>query len=211
MEVITMITQWSKQTLVLILLILSPSLCLALLITVEPDDYAPGTDLSNISSYVTIRSNYFGEINPIKAEVPSSFPAPTGNLTFSGLHGYFSEDKSYGFELIFHQAVSAVQLLAQSVTDYGVEWAVFDNNDNLLKFDSAGPQANDPLGTPYLVDMQLDNIWSIVIGGSDGIVDTRFDHLIFETVDVDEPSMPWLLCLVLTGLFGLQRKKLSSV
>jgi hypothetical protein len=206
----------------MLLFTLTPLAANALVITLEPDDYAPGTDLSTVSPYVTLQSitpTYPGvEINSIHADDDGAlgdpdYVAPTGNLTF-GNHGFFvfgTEPDVGGFSMSFHQAVNSVSLLANSEYPPGLLaiWAAFDQAGNIIGTGSAGNGV--PLGETFGIDIVLDGIWSVVVGGDDSMAAINFDHLVFEFDDPIDVPAPGTLILLLSGLLvmALRNKSVS--
>lgn len=192
----------------------------AALITIEPDDYAPGTNLTNISPYVTLNvvtptfpGSYIGDIyaDDDGALGDPSYVAPTGELTF-GNHAFFvfGEAPDYGgFSMTFHQAVSNVSLLANNEYPPGLValWAAFDYEGNIIGMGSAGNDAS--LGEIFEVSINMTNVWKVIVGGDASTSAINFDHLTFEIDDLVSVPGPAPLLLLLTGLMGLVvRKKL---
>ena len=144
---------------ILLLCALAP-LANAILITIEPDDYAAGTNLTNISPYVTLNvvspgfpgsdvGSIFADDNGALGD--PDYVAPTGNLTF-GNHAFFvfGEGPDYGgFKMTFNQAVSNVSLLANNEYPPGLSaiWAAFDYDGNIIGLSGAGQ--NVPLGETF--------------------------------------------------------------
>lgn len=185
----------------------------AAVITIEPDDYPAGTDLSNISPYVTLQSRSYvvsGDtvVSPVYAGLPLydglEYPAPTGDLTF----GNYSWEPvgSSGFGMAFHQEVNHVSLLAVSAYPrLGVQWGAFGFDGQLM---ATGLTAGGGYGETFLVDISLDGIWALVVGGHTGINAIDFDRLTFDVADsvtVPEPGMLPLFAGSLL-LLGLRRR-----
>lgn len=194
-------------------LALAPLIANATAITIEPDDYALGADLSYASPYVTLQSVYGGS-GPIQATQPQWDFASTGSLNF-GSHAFINLggdggiDDYEGFGMFFNQEVSHVSLLGLNwgySPGLGAEWTAFDQAGNSIAY---GATAGSSIGETFLVDIQLDGIWSIIIGGGDGIGAVEFDHLTFD-IDTPQSSVPepgslGLLAMGMTGL-GLARR-----
>lgn len=190
----------------------------AALITVEPDDYAPGTDLTDISPYVTLNSvfpTYPGTaVERIYADDDGAlgspdYVAPTGNLTF-GNHGYFvygEPPNIGGFSMTFHQAVSNVSLLANNEYPPGLSalWAAFDYEGNIIGAGSAG--VGVPRGETFEINIGLADVWKVIVGGDDSMAAINFDHLTFEVDDLVSVPVPAPLLLLITGLLGLVLRK----
>lgn len=198
-------------------LISASSFSQAFMVTIEPDDYAAGTDLSNVSPYVTLRSRYniVGGVgdSPVTATAAlPGHPAPTGNLTFGhhGFYAYAGDDGSplyTGFALTFHQEISSLTLLANSLyPGLPVDWAAYDRAGNSLGMGRVFGDASDS----FLIDLQLDNLWSIAFGGFSGIAAIAFDRLTFDVVDVPEPDT-WMLLLPGLLMLALQRKTSAAL
>ena len=135
---------------ILLLCALAP-LANAILITIEPDDYAAGTNLTNISPYVTLNvvspgfpgsdvGSIFADDNGALGD--PDYVAPTGNLTF-GNHAFFvfGEGPDYGgFKMTFNQAVSNVSLLANNEYPPGLSaiCAAYDYDGNIIGLSGVG-------------------------------------------------------------------------
>jgi hypothetical protein len=219
-------------------LAVSPLVSTAFVVTIEPDDYLLGTDLSKISPYVTLqqaddgflRGLPFGEafIGPVQASLPGSVnnsvsAAPTGNLTF-GTFGYgFVEgagdiglDGRKGLGLRFEVPITHVSFLANSIYNVGgnglpVYWLAFDADGHEIADGNVG--GGLPTGQNFLIDIQVANMASLVLGGFDGSNTANLDRLVLEVDDryakVPEPGS---LILLATGLGGvmLRRRKNST-
>lgn len=197
---------------------LAPFASHAMTVTIEPDDYAIGTDLSNISPFVTLQKMevWMGAVTPsgsVFSEAVSGGggfnpPAPTGDQTF-GNYGY-----GYGFGtafgLMFHTAVSNVSLLANSYYWPGVPttWAAFDASGNRLAVGSLGRDV--PAGESFQVEVNVENMAMLVLGADDGGNTTRFDRLTFEVDDryatVPEPRSWMLLGAGVMGVMLMRRR-----
>jgi hypothetical protein len=193
----------------------------AILITVEPDDYAAGTNLTNVSPYVTLESvtpAFPGSnVGAIYADENGAlgdpdYVAPTGDLTF-GNHGFFvygEEPDLGGFSMTFHQAVSNVSLLANNEYPPGLLaiWAAFDYEGNIIGEGASGEGV--ALGETFAVNINLDNVWRVVVGGDASTAAINFDHLTFEVDDLVSVPGPAPLTLLLTALTVLLlRRKIA--
>lgn len=203
--------------LTMLLLPLIPLTANALIVTIEPDDYAPGADLSNVSPYVTLRSlipTFPGvEIANVFADDDGAlgspdYVAPTGNQTF-GNHAFIfgSPPDIGGFNMNFNQAVNSVSLLANSEYPPGLlaVWAAFDQSGNIIGTGSAGNGV--PLGETFGINIVLDNIWSVIVGGDDSMAAINFDYLVFEFDDPVDVPAPASLILLLSGLLMILLRK----
>lgn len=198
---------------ILLLCALAP-LANAILITVEPDDYAAGAELTNVSPYVTLNVVYpdfpGSYVGPIFADNDGAlgdpnYVAPTGNLTF-GNHAFFvfGEAPDYGgFKMTFNQAVSNVSLLANNEYPPGLSaiWAAFDYEGNIIGQGGAGQGV--PLGETFEINIDLNDIWGVIVGGDASTAAINFDHLTFEVDDLVSVPAPAPLLLLLIGLLGI--------
>lgn len=197
-------------------LMIIPALANALVITLEPDDYGMDAPLQN--EYVTVGSSDGSPYNlppiiPIRAKNYSSwdadYKAPTGELTFGNFSFFPATERSdwSGLVLSFNQAVSRVTMLANSgYRDRwfnSAGWVALDQNGEEIGSGSAGvPEGQGHL--TFEIDIQLENIWKVIMGGAESIPYIYFDHLTFEVpaVSVPEPNPLFMLlvgiaCLVL--------------
>ncbi len=201
--------------------LLFPSLAGAIPITIDPDDFAIGTDLSN--DYVTLRSLHDGGSDAVTARESSvgghSFGWFASGLGWSGccgepgLGGPAGADvhNYIGFGMFFQQEVDQVSLTATNWYPPGLPavWYAFDETGDLI---GNGMTEFGSYGESFLVDVQLGGIWSLIVGGGDLIGAIEFDTLAFNTVSspastvpVSEPGMLALLALALLTLRGRRR------
>lgn len=89
------------------------------------------------------------------------------------------------------------------------QWIAFDQAGDIIGTGAAGE--NVPVGDPFEINIQLDNIWSVVMGGEDSIAVVNFDYLTFEFEDYTSVPEPNVLLLLLPGLLmiALRRKFIS--
>lgn len=183
----------------------------ASIITIEPDDYGVGADLSNVSPYVSIQWVYGTARDPILA-APTQYgaSAPTGDLTF-GYHpfGFIPDppgstdlDQRMGLGFFFSQPTDHVSLLTlnDGYPYLGVEWGAFDQYGNLLEYGWVNGGAS---AEAILADIHVDDMWTLLIGGHDSIAGVSFDHLVF---DVPEPTTLSLFALGVIGLIWNVRR-----
>lgn len=210
-------------TAVVIAVLLSPSKVLSAPIIIEPDDYAPGADLSMVSELVTIQSLGFGlDVHPVFAvptRWPDFFDAPTGSLTF-GMYGfgYTSSDKDVlagyqGLLLQFTRPIHRVQILSQlagwCVIDDdefgppflhpdpllpGNAWAAFDGHGALIQ---SGVLHTSGCGIVDLTTLSFSSVSYLVFGAGDASAVVEYDRLTFW---IPEPSSIYLMICAL-GLF----------
>lgn len=191
---------------VALLALLCSSLANATPITIEPDDYTSGEDLSNShvalrngSSAVTAQASRtnglsFGHRFAGGPWSPQQYGGPNlGGPEGADVHNY------HGFGMFFNQEVDQVSLTATNWYPPGLSavWYAFDGVGDLI---AAGVTEVGMYGQSFLVDIQLSGIHSLIIGGGALIAAYEFDDLRFNTVDVPEPSALALLTLALLTL-----------
>jgi hypothetical protein len=207
-----------------------PSVSNANVITIEPDDYALGTDLSTVSSYVSFQSaseagtcgNPAGEACTSTRYVAENsggqFGSPTGTHDFGrGAYGFVGglgdhgPDSRTGLGLVFNQEVNHVTMLASSFyPGLPAYWVAFDHDGNNIGEGREG--AGLDVGEIFSVDINLDNIWSLVIGGETGISAVTFDHLTFNVDETGTASVPepGALLLLVPGLLLFVRRRKTA-
>lgn len=204
------------------LLIATASSCVyAMPITVEPDGFSAGTDLTHVSPYVTINSNVCdfeagnAAASPVYAmQAVPPYLAPTGHLSF----GNFAFDHCgndggplewAGFALNFNQAVNHVAIGTLNFGysfSFAVEWMAFDKKGSTLG--SGLVPAN--LGEPFALNIPVKDVWAVVAGGVDGIGAIEFDHLTFDIDDASTVPEPGALSLMLLGVVVVLRKLIRN-
>lgn len=205
---------------------LLPAAASASIIVLEPDDYLEGTDLSNVSPYVTLESKDggFGSWPVYATKSDSDFAAPTGELVFGNFPGGWVDcvdhfDCAQGFGMTFHQPVDWVSLQAIN-TGYGIPgefglsavWFAFDANGDYLTQGHGFGEDFDNLGKPFSLDVAIPGMQSLVFGGDSSISALQFDQLSFSmpAVDVPEPATLGLFGLGLAGLAFSRRRQQKS-
>lgn len=190
----------------------------AAVIEIEPDDYAEGTDLSNVSPYVTLSHETSAHSWPpqsVHATAPQfDFPAPTGNLTFGvygagpgSCDGEIRLGCFAGFGMSFHQPVDEVSLLAINSgypPGLGAWWAAFDSDGAMLAGGIEHGETTDNYGIPFELKVDVPDMASLVAGGSGLTNVIEFDRLV---IQVPEPGAWSLLGLGLLGLYLKTRKR----
>ncbi len=203
--------------------LLFPSLAGAIPITIDPDDHAVGTDLSN--GYVTLRSLHDGGSDAVTARESTaggnSFgwfaggPGWNGCCSEPGLGGPAGADvhNHIGFGMFFQQEVDQVSLTATNWYPPGLPavWYAFGETGDLI---GNGMTEFGSYGESFLVDIQLGGIWSLIVGGFDLIGAIEFDSLAFNTVSSPAPAVsvsePGVLALLTLALLTLRRPRRSQ-
>lgn len=169
-------------------------------ITIEPDNYSQGANISKVSPYVTL--GYWAGTTPpttlpiIASLVPTNdagvrYPAPTGNRVFGltsggGFAGGGCGGGPYGagcqgFSMSFKQDVSRVSLLALNFgypNGLPLQWAAWDAAGTLVENQVT---ASLSTGVPFWFDIRPTlPIRTLVIGGATGIGAICFDQLTFD-------------------------------
>ncbi|MDK8464273.1 PEP-CTERM sorting domain-containing protein [Marinobacter sp. SS13-12] len=207
--------------------LLTPSITEASIITIEPDDFAEGTDLSSVSSYVSLQSlvaNY-REPGPIYAtRSRPEYRAPTGELVFGNFGagiGILDEcetdfECAIGFGMTFHQPVRWVSLLYQNwgypfMGGYGLPniWYAFDVNGDRIEW-GVSSTMGDTLGQVFSLNLAIPGMKSLVVGGGATINAMEYDRLSF-AVGVPEPAPLALLAVGLGAVIFARNRKLLTV
>ena len=201
----------------------------AFVVTVEPDDYALGTDLSTVSPYVTLQ-HVLSSTQPIGefldtwpvhsvADVDGDglpSPSPTGDRSFgrAAFIQYGPDDQifsSSGLGLFFNVPVVSASLIARNFYNYsvGTYWRAFDSQGSLVGSGLAGYGAQT--GQTYLIDIVAPNMASVILGVDDGSATASYDHLVLSIDDryaiVPEPAPLALLAGGLAGLVINRRRR----
>ncbi|MGO1461777.1 MAG: PEP-CTERM sorting domain-containing protein [Marinobacter sp.] len=204
----------------------TPSTTMATIITVEPDDFAEGTDLSNVSPYVSLQSlggtGY--ESQPVYSTRSNPrYRAPTGELVFGTFGSTFGFDCgdgyfecAFGFGMTFHQPVSWVSLLYQNIFDGDTEARYYNHPLDWFAYDSSGEQiakGRQISGSPgqvFSLNLAIPNMKHLVVGANDGVNLMETDRLSF-AVDVPEPTPAALLAIGLGAMLVARKRKLFKV
>lgn len=199
----------------------------AFVVTIEPDDYGIGADLSNVSPYVTLQKLEFastpsgnvGVALPVYSRLAGSIdgspsPSPTGDLSF-GPYSFIQvpgpDDETVirmGLGLLFHVPVEHVSLIANSFHPHAIAtfWSAFDSLGSLIGSGISGGSALT--GQNYLVDIAVPNMVSVIIGVEDGTASANYDHLVLSIDDrYAQVSEPGVLALLGAGLGCLALKR----
>lgn len=176
-------------------------------ITIDPDDYATGTDLSAISPYVNLTSGRYVPVIAANFDC-GSLAAPSGDRVFGlsnvdGCHGWSSQA---GGPYPAQQGNALVAAFNQDITDltlsvlnvgyawaYAAEYVLYDVNMNVI---SSG-FVDAPLGEVVDIYFNQSGIRYLQIGGLDSIAALAIDKLSF---NVPEPAT---LLLMSVGLLML--------
>src|SRR5690606_22501347 len=210
----------SCARIVIVFIILIPSVVDALVITLEPDDYGMGVPLQN--EYVRVgitdgRPYDSPVVTPLTAKKLSQFledyEAPTGELTFGNAPYYVPNVGVYNWSGIvfdFNQAVSQVTLMAKNLDALhgGASWVAFDDYGDVIQWGSA--YGGEDRYALYKVNIPLENVWRVIVGGSDSIPRTDFDYLTFEVPDVSVPEPNPLTILLMNLAFPLLLRRIRT-
>jgi hypothetical protein len=195
------------------------------LVTIDADDYAAGTNVSNLSPYVKL-SNGFSTADPSFGDpvfsATSPF-APTGSRVFAtgpsgGGFAFLPESQrvggvgdtiAWGLALAFDDPVSNITLSALNF-GYGpglsVQGWVVDAAGNVTSIVNT---AAIGLGGSLAFNVAGGGISTLIIGGEDSIAALQFDSLSFQ---VPEPGTLGLLLAgaAAVGLFSRRRRAASA-
>lgn len=208
----------------------------ALAVTIDPDDYAAGTDLTSISPYLTITSVdsstvYAASIDHSSPAVPTAggySTGPFGSQVFS-LYPDSNSEFYYNFNpgdnglvFDFHTAVSSVSFLLGEIfsdagccTDDPIWVEVYDETDTLVLstyadfFPPTGYLGNpaDPNDAWSYWEFSYDlSLVGKIIVGGES-EPTTIDKLSFTPVPV--PAAAWLFLSGVISLVGLARRDKS--
>ena len=194
-------------------LTLFTSMANAILITVDPDDFADGTDISNAFSGISLSAIDGGNnillTNSVFSQTSSL--ASTGTQVF-GHDGIFTQTWAQGLvadlRIDFIQATDFVSLdiIANNGSDPGFLES-YDSTGTLLG--SFTTQGNLGSGIPETATISSGsaNIAYVIASGLGGN-DVALDNLIYNSATVPEPTILALLSFGLLGV-GIARRKKS--
>lgn len=199
--------------------ILIPAAAGATIIEIEPDDYAEGTDLSNVSPYVTL-ARTDGKLGstpePIYATSPAGqLPSPTGDLSF-GLHGAGPVDcvdrvECYaGFSMTFHQPIEWASLYSLNrgyTPGLASIWMAFDAQGDRMAVGTASEDSLNNFGETTLFTVGIPGMRTLLVGGDFVTNALEYDRLQFRLTPVPEPGLLPLFGLSLVGLYFIRRRK----
>lgn len=193
-------------------LTLSTSIASAILITVDPDDFADGTDISNAFSGITLSAIDGGNNVLLTSSVFSqaSSLASTGTQVF-GHDGIFTQTWANGLvgdlRIDFLQATDfvSIDIIANNGFDPGFLEA-YDSSGTLL--DSFVTQGDLGSGTSETASISSAsaNIAYVIASGLSGN-DVGLDNLTYNSATVPEPTVLALLSFGLLGIGIAKRKK----
>ena len=196
-------------------LALSTSIAHAILITVDPDDFTDGTDISNAYSGITLSAIDGGSNVILTPSIfsQSSSLASTGTQVF-GHDGVFTQTWANGLvgdlRIDFIQATDFVSLdiIANNGFDPGFLQA-YDSSGTLL--DSFTTQGDLGSGTPEtaIISTASANIAYVIASGLSGN-DVALDNLTYNSATVPEPTVLALLSFGLLGIGIARRKKYNE-
>jgi len=194
-------------------LTLFTSMANAILITVDPDDFVDGTDISNAFSGITLSAIDGGSnvIATTSVYSQTSLLASTGSQVF-GHDGIFVETWANGLvgdlRIDFMQATDFVSLdiIANNGFDPGFLEA-YDSTGTLLgSFTTLGNLGSGTSETASISSSSA-NISYVIASGLSGN-DVALDNLIYNSATVPEPSVIALLGLGLLGISVARRKSI---
>jgi hypothetical protein len=179
--------------------LLFASQSMAAMIVIEPDDFAPGQQIT--SEFATISRYYAGHPQPVYA-VPAAdlgFTAPTGTLTFgTSVMTYWDapDHPQSGLFFEFNEPVSSVRVWGMNIThnlEYSLECRLYLVGAGERSW-CDGASETTTKGVAHFYDLSLGGLAfdRIALGGYSALP-FIFDRL--EATPIPEPST--------TGLFGL--------
>lgn len=223
-----------KKWLGSVLLCLSSVAAHASLITIDPENYAPGTNISNPVPGVTLSARVFGggswHVEDVLSVTCGSHPLCSG--VGSNLFGYQGSSGWYS------EGIAAVNCLGAEPSEWCLRWSQdfldirFDNPTNYVVVESAhfsdwpmfwafdadgnwlqvtdertftAPWPNNNFETATLTSA-IPNISRLVVSGSLGNV--MIDRITYASVP--EPGTLGLLALGLLGAIGTSRRRMSA-
>jgi hypothetical protein len=175
-----------------IVLVFAASGAQATIITIDPDAFAAGTDLSVAFPGVTLSVDGPGypSSGPVRAVTPSLFVATTGSLTFGHDGGFPDVWREPGFlnlRVDFGSPVQwvAIDVMADDLSDFG-HLRAFGPGDVLL---GTVTTAQLTTGTFATMSFSAPSISYVLVGGLDSGSAVGLDNLQYEAVRLD-PAHP---------------------
>lgn len=186
-------------------------------VTVEPDDYALGTNISSIVPGITLAvvdgsGTFLSDVFSVDPTVQAGPGiASTGSLTFGHAVGTLIHTFYYPSKILradFGTAVFSVSIdvIANDTTDTGILQA-FDASDTLIGSFTTAALNNDEYATAVF-SSTAGNIAYIMAGGIDGGNTLLLDNLQVRVVPV--PPALYLFGTGLLGLIGIARRKKAA-
>lgn len=158
------------------------------IVTVEPDDYPPGADLTSVSPAVTLRvAASDNTILPFPVLAAESANAPTGTRVFSHAGVPFFNDIRR-LRMDFTQPVQTVGLLFSGGDFVNPEFGllqVYNSSNQLLAQVTSAPHGRDTFELLSLNRPQNDIAWALAYTPLEGGSFGRFDAL---SITVPEPG-----------------------
>ena len=183
----------------------------AQLITIEPDDYAPSTALTNVNPYVTLWTLADDERVPMftvtaaPGDSATRDLSPTGSLVFAHVDiPFFSDIRK--LEADFNGTTSSVAIAFAGGSPFDPEVArleVYGESGALLEVDVSGPTAYGAVETLSVTRPVADIARAVIY--SEDLQFGRFDALVFNT-PVPEPGALGILGAAAAGLLARRRR-----
>lgn len=194
-------------------LTLCTSMANAILITVDPDDFADGTDISNAYSGITLSAidGGFNVITTTSVFSVTSTLASTGTRVF-GHDGIFNRTWAEGLvgdlRIDFLQATDfvSIDIIANNGFDPGFLRA-YDSSGTLLDFFETQGDLGSGTSETASISTGSANIAYVIASGLGGN-DVTLDNLTYNSASVPEPTVLALLSFGLLGV-GIARQKKS--
>lgn len=207
-------------------------------VTIEPDDYAAGTDLTHISPHVTITTTFGSAVYAATIEKSGIAPAagnatgPFGDRVFSlapnnNTEWYWGLDPDFeeGLVLEFARPVTSFSILVGELYTYAgccssdpAVAYLYDDLDNLVDWFYLDGTPSGHLGDPldptnafsWWEDTHLvAGVRKIILGGESE--PTTFDRLSFTMAPVPVPAAAWFFLSALGSLGIAQWRKAAAI